>query len=229
MLAINEVGESIIIIGVFFMKFINLVEVNFWVILNERPGVLVAAKPPVTSCQEIVLERDTDRQTLVTLGYLDGGREDLRHQPDRQKVVTWPRSLSAGTYSEVSVVEPEVLSSLEEVGEAVVVLHRVVHMVGDSLPVGYWSGRRQFEIWEFKEERLAPPGITLRHGRSLLRIEPPIVCSFEEIYLPVARPDERCGGQLEIWEFKEDRLSAPASTDSGLISLTSLKISEGIE
>ena len=29
MLAINEVGESIIIIGVFFMKFTNLVEVNF--------------------------------------------------------------------------------------------------------------------------------------------------------------------------------------------------------
>ena len=29
MLAINEVGESIIIIGVFFMKLTNLVEVNF--------------------------------------------------------------------------------------------------------------------------------------------------------------------------------------------------------
>ena len=47
MLAINKIGAGIVNVNVFFIKFTIQVEVNFWVILHQRSGLLVAPKPPV--------------------------------------------------------------------------------------------------------------------------------------------------------------------------------------
>ena len=134
------------------MKFINLVEVNFWVIPDQRCGGLVTSKPPVSSCRSRVSDGE-DSDDIPGLG--KGGSPSSTW---RQTVIRTQATLSQSTYSEVSIIEPVVISLLKEVCEAIVVLHScnnvlstisytvgnftVIYIIRDPLPVGYWSERR---------------------------------------------------------------------------------------
>ena len=78
------------------------------------------------------------------------------------------------SYFKISVVEAKIFSLLEEVSVSIVILKSIIYIIRNTFPVGDGLG------------------IFLGDGWTLVWIKSPVLRSFEEVDLIVARPNKSC-------------------------------------